>query len=43
MTKLKPFTKWVCGKRQLLPTLLNILPDNIGVYYEPFIGGGAIF
>ncbi|WP_422804480.1 DNA adenine methylase [Streptococcus sp. FT1-55] len=40
---LKPFTKWVGGKRQLLPQLLDILPSNYNTYYEPFIGGGALF
>ena len=40
---LKPFTKWVGGKRQLLPTLLTVLPENFGKYYEPFVGGGALF
>ncbi len=24
---MKPFTKWVGGKRQLLPQILGILPD----------------
>ncbi len=44
MTKhLKPFTKWVGGKRQLLPELLKVLPPSFGDYYEPFVGGGALF
>lgn len=44
--KLKPFCKWVGGKTQLLPALLNILPSDFDAdmpYCEPFIGGGALF
>jgi len=41
--KLKPFTKWTGGKRQLLPELLSNMPSNFNRYYEPFIGGGALF
>ncbi|HEM2766079.1 TPA: DNA adenine methylase [Streptococcus suis] len=40
---LKPFTKWVGGKRQLLPELIELLPSSFGGYYEPFVGGGALF
>jgi DNA adenine methylase len=39
----KPFVKWVGGKRQLLPELEERLPQNIDVYFEPFLGGGALF
>ncbi|WKF71256.1 DNA adenine methylase [Pediococcus pentosaceus] len=38
-----PFIKWVGGKRQLLPELLKYMPQNFETYYEPFIGGGALF
>ncbi len=38
-----PFLKWVGGKRQLLPELLKRIPIKINRYYEPFIGGGALF
>lgn len=37
-----PVLKWVGGKRQILPSLLPLLPDNISVYCEPFVGGGAM-
>lgn len=40
---LKPFTKWVGGKTKLLPELKEIVPINYNRYYEPFIGGGALF
>lgn len=41
---LTPFIKWVGGKRQLLPELIKRLPKNgFNTYYEPFIGGGALF
>lgn len=46
----KPFLKWVGGKRQLMPDLLQHLPVDLpafaagqGCYFEPFIGGGALF
>jgi DNA adenine methylase len=39
----KPFVKWLGGKRQILPTLRQYVPPSIGTYYEPFVGGGALF
>lgn len=42
-TNLQPFTKWTGGKRQLLPKLLEHLPAEYGNYFEPFVGGGALF
>ena len=38
-----PFLKWVGGKRQLLPELLARVPRSFKSYYEPFVGGGALF
>lgn len=40
---LSPFIKWVGGERQLLPSLVNFLPEHFNHYYEPFVGGGALF
>ena len=39
----RPFLKWAGGKTQILDKLLAILPDKIGTYHEPFVGGGAVF
>ncbi|HEY0980201.1 MAG TPA: DNA adenine methylase [Candidatus Paceibacterota bacterium] len=41
--KVKPFLKWVGGKGQLLEQFENIYPKKFNTYYEPFIGGGAVF
>lgn len=41
--KVQPFLKWVGGKRALLPELLKHIPVNFGNYFEPFVGGGALF
>ena len=40
-----PILKWVGGKRQLMPSIVDHLPENIKdyKYIEPFIGGGAVF
>ena len=37
-----PVVKWVGGKRQLLPTLIPLLPTKFNIYCEPFLGGGAM-
>lgn len=39
----KPFVKWVGGKRGILNELLKYIPQRINNYYEPFVGGGALF
>jgi DNA adenine methylase len=41
--ELAPFLKWAGGKRQLLDAILRRVPDPIDTYYEPFLGGGAVF
>ena len=35
--------KWAGGKRRLLPEICSRLPNKISTYYEPFVGGGAVF
>ncbi|MDO8565657.1 MAG: DNA adenine methylase [Candidatus Moranbacteria bacterium] len=49
-SKPKPFVKWVGGKRQLLKQfrLLDLYPPDEfdpekARYFEPFVGGGAVF
>jgi DNA adenine methylase len=39
----RPFVKWAGGKGQLLPTLEQYFPTHFSTYYEPFLGGGAVF
>lgn len=41
--KCRPFLKWAGGKKQLLPQLMSRIPESFGTYYEPFLGGGALF
>ncbi|MEJ1972133.1 MAG: DNA adenine methylase [Lacunisphaera sp.] len=40
---IKPFIRWVGGKSRLLPRILPHVPESIKNYYEPFLGGGAVF
>jgi DNA adenine methylase len=40
---IKPFIRWAGGKSRLLPRILPHVPTSIGNYYEPFLGGGAVF
>ncbi|MDY4787990.1 MAG: DNA adenine methylase [Bacilli bacterium] len=39
----KPFVKWAGGKEKELNLILEKLPDKINNFYEPFVGGGAVF
>jgi DNA adenine methylase len=43
---MKPFLKWAGGKRQLLKSIIPLIEEHLGpnsTYYEPFLGGGAVF
>ena len=37
------FVKWAGGKSQLISQLKPLLPKKINRYFEPFVGGGAMF
>lgn len=44
----KPFLKWAGGKSQLIEQIAHRLPnafkeERINKYFEPFLGGGALF
>jgi DNA adenine methylase len=39
----KPFIRWAGGKSRLLSKILPHIPARINDYYEPFLGGGAVF
>jgi DNA adenine methylase len=48
LQRAKPFMKWLGGKSRLLPLLAARYPKElkqglIHHYYEPFVGGGAVF
>lgn len=40
---MKPFIKWPGGKSEELGIILKNIPQKINKYYEPFIGGGAVY
>ena len=40
---MRPFVKWAGGKTKLLKQLRDFFPEFSGTYYEPFLGGGAVF
>lgn len=39
----KPFVKWAGGKTRLLKSLEAYFPKTFMTYYEPFLGGSAVF
>lgn len=39
----RPFLKWAGGKGQLIQQYLPYFPTQFDTYYEPFLGGGAVF
>lgn len=41
--KASPFIKWAGGKTKLLPELVKNVPPLFNRYWEPFLGGGALF
>jgi DNA adenine methylase len=38
-----PIIKWAGGKEQELKYILPLIPPSFSHYYEPFVGGGAVF
>jgi DNA adenine methylase len=40
---IRPFIKWAGGKTQILDEIVKRMPKNYGTYFEPFVGGGALF
>lgn len=38
-----PILKWAGGKRQLVADIERLLPRKYGCYFEPFVGGGALW
>lgn len=38
-----PFLKWAGSKRKLLRHIVPLIPSSFERYYEPFLGGGALF
>ncbi len=39
-----PFVKWVGGKRQIMTSIVELMPKSMSgyTYVEPFVGGGAV-
>ena len=43
LVKATPFVKWVGGKRGIFSDIIKYVPSQYNHYYEPFVGGGALF
>lgn len=43
LPRLSPIIKWAGGKEQELTQILPGIPQNFQNYYEPFVGGGAVY
>lgn len=43
--KLLPLLKWAGGKRKIATLIIDLIAPDLdnGVYFEPFLGGGAVF
>lgn len=40
---IRPFLRWAGGKGWLANTIMDFVPQDFSNYFEPFLGGGAIF
>ncbi len=43
ISDVKPFVKWAGGKRKLVKKFSHLVPNSYETYFEPFVGGGAVF
>jgi len=41
--KAAPLIKWPGGKREILGSIIPLVPHSPQTYYEPFLGGAALF
>lgn len=39
---IQPVIKWTGSKRTQADYIVNLIPNEIGTYYEPFLGGGSM-
>ncbi len=39
----RPVLKWAGGKARLVEVICELLPKKIDTYFEPFVGGAAVF
>ena len=39
---MQPVIKWTGSKRTQADYIVNMIPDDINTYYEPFLGGGSM-
>ena len=43
VTILKPIIKYRGGKQKEIPDFINRIPQDYHRYFEPFLGGGAVY
>jgi len=43
MSLIRPFLKWVGGKGRVIAQLEQYFPKSYNNYFEPFVGGGAVY
>lgn len=40
---MKPLIKYRGGKSKEIPSFIRYIPEQFDTYFEPFLGGGAVF